>query len=202
MAFCGKPPKCMQKFSIWLQYCASSNNSDRIVSYRDLHAILRYSLRWESETTEWSPTWSSVVVYSVGQKSVAVWIIHVFFRYDGESRVSVKYSLATLWMDEKRPLWWHTILGRSISWIWKSTCYDIPALTKDFGRTGIFPIWLCKIYDWHWNQLVKHYLRWWHILGRSISWIWNSTCYDIPALTKDFGRTGTFPIWRCRIYDW
>ena len=32
IALCGKPPKCMQKFSIWLQYCASSNNSDRMVS--------------------------------------------------------------------------------------------------------------------------------------------------------------------------
>ena len=31
--FCGKPPKCMQKFSIWLQYCASSNNSGTIVRY-------------------------------------------------------------------------------------------------------------------------------------------------------------------------
>ena len=25
--------KCMQKFSIWFQYCASSNNSDKLVSY-------------------------------------------------------------------------------------------------------------------------------------------------------------------------
>ena len=39
-------PKCMQKFSTWLQYCASSNNSVRIVSYPAfMHVIVRYLLR-------------------------------------------------------------------------------------------------------------------------------------------------------------
>ena len=152
IAFCGKPPKCMQKFSIWLQYCASSNNSDKIVSYpkfasydctvltkmrvwnRRLKSefrgrILRQPEKGLNRTVDQVVAAIILVDFkkklhiSVEYKSLifclslhfrcpctdfvsSLRIIHVCFRDDGESRVSIKIFFA-LWLDEGRPLWWH-----------------------------------------------------------------------------------------------
>ena len=54
-------------------------------------------------------------------------IVHVCFRDDGESWVSVKIFLA-LWLDASRPLWRHVHWARSIKLnFWNSTSYDITA---------------------------------------------------------------------------